>query len=33
VLAPLVIIVIFSFLSRAKLGVGVKWEFTIQPYV
>ena len=33
VLAPLVIIVIFSFLSRAKLGVGVKWEFTVQPYI
>ena len=33
VLAPLVIILIFSFLSRAKLGVGVKWEFTVQPYV
>lgn len=33
VLAPLVIIVIYSFLSRAKLGVGVKWVFTVQPYV
>jgi spermidine/putrescine transport system permease protein len=33
VLAPLIIIVIFSFLSRAKLGVGVRWEFTVQPYV
>jgi spermidine/putrescine transport system permease protein len=33
VLAPLVVIVIFSFLSRAKLGVGVKWEFTLQPYI
>lgn len=33
VLAPLVIILIFSFLSRAKLGVGVRWEFTVQPYV
>ena len=33
VLAPLVIIVIYSFLSRAKLGVGVKWEFTVQPYI
>ena len=31
--ASLVIIVIFSFLSRAKLGVGVKWEFTVQPYI
>lgn len=33
VLFPLVIIVIYSFLSRAKLGVGVKWVFTVQPYV
>ena len=33
VLAPLVVILIYSFLSRAKLGVGVKWEFTLQPYV
>ena len=33
VLGPLVIIVIYSFLSRAKLGVGVKWTFTTQPYV
>jgi spermidine/putrescine transport system permease protein len=33
VLAPLAIIVIYSFLSRAKLGVGVKWEFTFQPYI
>lgn len=33
VLGPLIIIVIYSFLSRAKLGVGVKWTFTIQPYV
>lgn len=33
VLAPLVVIVIYSFLSRAKLGVGVKWEFSIAPYV
>jgi len=33
VLAPLIIIVIYSFLSRAKLGVGVKWEFTLQPYI
>ena len=33
VLAPLVIIVLYSFLNRAKLGVGVKWLFTIQPYV
>ena len=33
VLGPLVIIVIYSFLSRAKLGVGVKWTFSTQPYV
>ena len=33
VLAPLVIIVLYSFLNRAKLGVGVKWLFTVQPYV
>ena len=33
VLAPLVIIVLYSFLNRAKLGVGVKWLFTAQPYV
>ncbi|MGI9196244.1 MAG: ABC transporter permease [Candidatus Nanopelagicales bacterium] len=33
VLAPLVIIVIYSFLSRAKLGVGVKWVFSPQSYV
>lgn len=33
VLAPLVIIVIYSFLSRAQFGVGVRWEFTVQPYV
>lgn len=33
VLAPLIIIVIYSFLSRAKLGVGVKWLFTSQSYV
>ena len=32
VLVPLIIIVIFSFLSRAKLGVGVKWEFSTQAY-
>jgi len=32
VLAPLAIIVVFSFLSRAKLGVGVKWEFSTQAY-
>jgi len=33
VLAPLVIIVIYSFLSRAKFGVGVKWTFDITPYL
>ena len=33
VLGPLVIIVLYSFLNRAKLGVGVKWTFTAQPYV
>ncbi|MCX6415246.1 MAG: hypothetical protein NTU77_11695, partial [Actinobacteria bacterium] len=32
VLFPLIIILIYSFLSRAKLGVGVKWEFTLTPY-
>lgn len=33
VAAPLVVIVIYSFLSRAKLGVGVKWVFSLQPYI
>ncbi len=33
VAAPLVIIVIYSFLSRAKFGVGVKWVFSTQPYI
>lgn len=33
VLAPLLIIIIFSFLSRAKLGVGVSWDFSTQAYV
>lgn len=32
VLAPLLVIVVYSFLSRAKLGVGVKWEFSTQAY-
>jgi len=32
VLAPLIVIVVYSFLSRAKLGVGVKWEFSTQAY-
>ena len=33
VLGPMIIIVIYSFLSRAKFGVGVKWEFSITPYL
>lgn len=33
VLAPMVIIVIYSFLSRAQFGVGVKWTFSITPYL
>jgi spermidine/putrescine transport system permease protein len=33
VLGPMVIIVIYSFLSRAKFGVGVKWEFSVTPYL
>lgn len=33
VLAPMIIIVIYSFLSRANLGVGVKWEFSLAPYI
>lgn len=33
VLSPLIIIVIYSFLSRANLGVGVKWEFSLTPYI
>lgn len=32
VLAPLVIVVIYSFLSRAKFGVGVRWELSAQAY-
>jgi len=32
VLAPLAVIIIYSFLSRAKLGVGVKWEFSTRAY-
>ncbi|NQW72728.1 MAG: ABC transporter permease [Actinobacteria bacterium] len=32
VFLPLVIIFIYSFLSRAKLGVGVKWQFSLTPY-
>jgi spermidine/putrescine transport system permease protein len=33
VLAPLVIIIIYSFLSRAQFGVGIRWEFNLQPYI
>lgn len=33
VLAPIIIIVIYSFLSRAKFGVGVRWEFSVTPYL
>jgi spermidine/putrescine transport system permease protein len=33
VAAPLVIIIIYSFLSRAQFGVGVRWDFSVQPYV
>jgi spermidine/putrescine transport system permease protein len=33
VAAPLVIIIIYSFLSRAQFGVGVRWDFSLQPYV
>jgi spermidine/putrescine transport system permease protein len=33
VFAPLVIIVLYSFLSRAQFGVGVRWEFSLQPYI
>lgn len=33
VLGPMVIIVIYSFLSRAKFGVGVKWEFSATSYL
>jgi spermidine/putrescine transport system permease protein len=32
VLGPIVIIVIYSFLSRAKFGVGVKWVFSVSAY-
>ena len=32
VFLPLVLIFIYSFLSRAKLGVGVKWQFSLTPY-
>ena len=32
VFLPLVIIFVYSFLSRAKLGVGVKWQFSLTPY-
>jgi spermidine/putrescine transport system permease protein len=30
--APLVIIFLYSFLKRGKLGVGVNWSFTWVPY-
>ncbi|MFM8515635.1 MAG: ABC transporter permease [Actinomycetota bacterium] len=33
VLAPLIIIVLYSFLSRAKFGVGVKWSFNPTAYL
>lgn len=33
ILAPLIIIVLYSFLSRAKFGVGVKWSFSTTPYL
>ena len=33
VLGPMIIIVIYSFLSRARFGVGVKWQFSITPYL
>lgn len=33
VLAPMIIMVIYSFLSRAKFGVGVRWEFSLTPYL
>ena len=32
VFLPLGIIFVYSFLSRAKLGVGVKWQFSLTPY-
>jgi spermidine/putrescine transport system permease protein len=33
VLGPMIIILIYSFLSRAKFGVGVNWTFNVNPYV
>ena len=33
VLAPLIIIALYSFLSRAKFGVGVKWTFSPTAYL
>jgi spermidine/putrescine transport system permease protein len=33
VLGPMIIILIYSFLSRAKFGVGVKWTFDLSPYL
>lgn len=32
VLAPLIVIVLYSFLSRAKFGVGVRWDLSFQAY-
>jgi spermidine/putrescine transport system permease protein len=29
----MIIILIYSFLSRAKFGVGVNWTFNVNPYV
>jgi spermidine/putrescine transport system permease protein len=33
VLGPMIIIFVYSFLSRAKFGVGVKWTFNTSPYL
>lgn len=33
VFAPLVVIVMYSFLSRAQFGVGVRWDFSFRPYI
>ncbi len=33
VLGPMILILIYSFLSRAKFGVGVKWTFDTSPYL
>jgi spermidine/putrescine transport system permease protein len=29
---PLIIVLLYSFLNRGKLGVGVSWKFTLIPY-